>query len=250
VESRPERDRTRLFYAEGMRFVARALDSPRHRIETALYAPGLHDHPFALRLLDALRARGVPVLNVSPAAYRRLSLVDEPQGIAVVVRQRWERLHRVAPEAGLCWLVLDTVRAPGNLGTVIRTLDAVGAAGVILLGGAVDPYAPQVVRATMGAVFAQRFVRATEAEFARWRARHGVTLVGTSPHAAEDYHAFRYPAPLALWMGGERAGLSEAQQGACDAVVRIPMAGHSDSLNLATATSVLLYEVFNQRRAV
>jgi len=224
------------------------MESPRHHIESAVIAPGLLSNPFAHRLARRLRESDIPRLELSPAAYRSLSRVEDPQGIAVVVRQRWERLTRVGPDAGLCWVVLDTVRSPGNLGTVIRTIDAVGAAGVILIGDPIDPYAPEVVRATMGAVFAVRFVRTTEAEFDRWRVRQGVTLVGTSPHATDDYCSVRYPARLALWMGGERRGLSDEAQARCDRVVRIPMVGKSDSLNLAMATSVLLYEVFNQQR--
>jgi TrmH family RNA methyltransferase len=231
-----------------MRFVSLALSNRFSKIETVVASPDLLTHPYGRKLLHTLDAQGAPVLEVTPNVFRALSIAEEPQGIGAVLRQRWERMDRVRPDIGLCWLALDTVRSPGNLGTLLRTMDAVGGAGLILLGDTIDPYAPDVIRATMGALFTQRFVRTNETEFARWRARHGVTLIGTSPRAADDYTALRYPERLVLWMGGERQGLSGEQMARCDRVVRIPMVGQSDSLNLAIATSVLLYQVFNQRR--
>jgi RNA methyltransferase, TrmH family len=248
ISSAEERRKTGLFFTEGLRFVAQAVAHPFSALQTAVVAPELLTNPFGHKLLKTLRDANVPVLEVNAAVFRRLSRQEEPQGLGVVARQRWERLHRIRPDAGLCWLALDTVRAPGNLGTILRTMDAVGGAGLILLGDAIDPYDPVVVRATMGALFTQRFVRTTPADFARWRERHGVTLIGTSPHATDEYGAVAYPERLVLWMGGERQGMTDEQIAACDRMVRIPMVGHSDSLNLATATAVLLYEVFNQRR--
>jgi TrmH family RNA methyltransferase len=231
-----------------MRFVAQALNSRFAKVETVVVSLDLLTNPYGRRLLDTLKEQPVPVLEVTPDVFYSLSVAEEPQGIGAVVRQRWERMARAHPDAGLCWLALDVVRSPGNLGTILRTMDAVGGAGLILLGDTIDPYAPKVIRATMGALFTQRFVRTSETEFALWRARHGVTLVGTSPRAAVDYTVLPYPERLVLWMGGERKGLSDGQMTACDRTVRIPMVGRTDSLNLATATGVVLYEVFNQRR--
>ena len=135
------------------------------------------------------------------------------------------------------------MQSPGNLGTILRTCEAVGAAGVILLGPQADPYDPSAIRATMGALFAQRLVRATWDEFAAWKRRHGCLLVGTSPSGKIDYRAVAYTPPTVLWMGWERQGLSPEQQALCDVMARIPMAGRSDSLNLAVSTGVMLYEI-------
>ena len=140
------------------------------------------------------------------------------------------------------------MRSPGNLGTILRTGEAVGASGLILIGDGVDPYDPACVRATMGAVFGQRFVRATEGELTAWKRRTGARLIGTSPHAKSDYRAVAYPPGTILFMGGERQGLSAQMQSLCDENVHIPMVGAGDSLNLAVATAVMLYEVFGQRR--
>ncbi len=246
LNTRKERDRTGLFFAEGLRFVAEAL-AAQTPIKTIITAPKRLNHPFAQKLLRRAAQRGVPLLEVMPDVFLSHSRAEEPQWIGAVAAQRWEKLAQVSPAAGLCWVALDTIHSPGNLGTIIRTSDAVGAAGLILIGPDVDPYDQACVRATMGAVFSQRFVRATEREFREWKARHGCVLVGTSPHAPDDYRAVEYPAPLLLWMGGERQGLSTAQQAACDRVVRIPIVGRSDSLNVAVATGIMLYEVFRRR---
>jgi RNA methyltransferase, TrmH family len=249
TQSREARDSQGAFFVEGLRFVAAALANPHSEIECAVIAPELATHPFIATLRQQLRARDISLQRISDSLYRRLSIAEEPQGIGVIARQRLQPLGRVGPEAGLCWLALDTIRSPGNLGTICRTADAVGAAGLILLGSSIDPFDPQVVRATMGSLFTLRLVRTDEASFARWREKHSVTLVGTSPHAATDYHDFSFPERTVLWLGGERQGLGEHQLAACDEIVQIPMVGTADSLNVATASAILLYEVFNQHRA-
>lgn len=222
-------------------------------LRTAIAVPKMLSHPFARKLWAQLERDGVPCLPVSPEQFLRLSRAQEPQWIGAVAAQRWERLDQITPGPELCWLALDTLHSPGNLGTLLRTCDAVGAAGLMLIGPAIDPYDPATVRSTMGALFSQHFVRANLPDLLAWKRKHHGLLVGTSPHAGLDYQAAAYPSaaerrPLILWLGGERQGLTGEQQAACDCTVRIPMVGRSDSLNLAVAASVLLYEVFNQRR--
>jgi len=248
---RQERDRTQTFFAEGLRFVGQAV-AQNAQIEAVLVVPKTLEHPFGLRLRRQLEQKRVPIWEVTPELFLRLSRAEEPQWIGAVVRQRWDPPNCLsslrASTSGLCWVALDQVHSPGNLGTILRTGDAVGASGLILIGDAVDPYDPACVRATMGAIFAQRLVRLSPAEFAAWKRREGCHLVGTSPHGAQDYRAVVYPPQIVLFMGGERRGLSEERRRLCDHLVRIPMVGRSDSLNLAVATGILLYEVFNQRR--
>jgi len=244
---RAERDRTQTFFAEGLRFVGQAVAQGAH-VEAVLVVPKTLDHPFGLRLRRQLEQKRVPIWEVTPELFLRVSRAEEAQWIGAVVRQRWEAPARAASASGLCWVGLDEVHSPGNLGTILRTGDAVGAAGLILIGDAVDPYDPACVRATMGAIFAQRLVRVPAAGLAAWKHERGLHFVGTSPRAARDYRDVSYPAPTVLLMGGERKGLSEERLRLCDDLVRLPMVGQSDSLNLAVATGVLLYEVFNQRR--
>lgn len=247
--SRAERDRTHTFFAEGLRFVGQAVAQGAH-VEAVLVVPKTLDHPFGLRLRRQLEQKRVPIWEVTPELFLRVSRAEEAQWIGAVVRQRWEPPAHVPSAPSLCWVALDEVHSPGNLGTILRTGDAIGAAGLILIGDAVDPYDPACVRATMGAIFAPRLVRVPAATFGVWKRQSGLHLVGTSPRAAHDYRAVSYPAPTVLLIGGERKGLSEERLRLCDDLVRLPMVGQSDSLNLAVATGILLYEVFNQRREI
>lgn len=247
LRSREERERTGLFYLEGMRFVTQALHH-HAKIEHLLVCQELLTHPYAQRLVHEQKKRGIPIVDVSRLVMERLSQVVDSQGLGAVVRQRWQRLESVKPRGELCWIAVETIRSPGNLGTILRTSDAVGGAGLILLGNETDPYDPGTVRATMGAMFTQRFVRSSKAEIIHWKRRQQYLLVGTSPGAPQDYQGVSYRTPLIVLIGEERKGLSAELQAMCDLVVRIPMVGESDSLNVAMATGVMLYEVFNQRR--
>ncbi len=247
LRHRKDRDRSGLFFIEGIRIVAEAADLGAG-IETLVIAPDLLESRFAQELVARLRGHGVPVLDVTDDVFRSISLKEGPQGIGAVVRQQRFRLGDVRAGKGLCWVALEEVADPGNLGTILRTADAVGASGVILVGSTTDPYDPEAVRASMGAIFPQRVVEASLEELATWKREQGCFLVGTSDAAGADYRDIAYPRPVVLFMGSERQGLSDAAVALTDMMVQIPMVGHSDSLNLAVATGVMLYEIFNQRQ--
>lgn len=217
-------------------------------VEVLIAAPDLLVSDFGRSLLDQAQEKGITTLEVSDEVFASLSVKEGPQGLAALVHEQWTSLDQSQPAPGDIWVALDTVADPGNLGTILRTGDAAGARGVILLDQSTDPYDPTALRASMGAVFAQQLIRATHSEFAGWQRRGGYIVVGTSDAAAVDYHHARYPNPVILLMGSERQGLSEGLLAMCSQVVRIPMAGRSDSLNLAVATGIVLYEVINQRR--
>jgi TrmH family RNA methyltransferase len=244
---RSERENTGLFYAEGLRFAAEALKAGAP-LEMTLYCPGLLND-FGRSLVRRMERAGTTCYPVSAEVLHSVALNDEPQGIGLVANQRWDPLKAITPSSGLCWIALETIQSPGNLGTIIRTAEAVGAAGLILLDDSIDAYHPATVRASMGAMFAEklRFVRTTPGRFLQWKQRHGCILVGTSPSASLLYTEVEYPGPVVLMMGGERKGLSSEQQEACDVMVRLPMTGRSDSLNVAVAAGVMLYEVLRQR---
>lgn len=247
LRERKERAQSGLFYIEGLRIVGEALQH-RADVSTLVAAPELLSSDFGEDLLHEAYNRGVPVMEVSAAVFESFSLKEGPQGIAAVVRQRWMALEAVQPVPGDLWVALDAVADPGNLGTILRTADATGARGVILLDHSTDPYDPTAIRASMGAIFSQHLVRATFDEFLAWKIHQSIGLVGTSDKASMDYHSCVYPDPMVLLMGSERMGLHERALQACDMVVAIPMLGSSDSLNLAVATGVALYEILNQRR--
>ena len=154
---RKERDKTGLFWTEGLRFVAQAVQG-RVPLETVLWVPKMLTHPFGQKLMRQCRAAQVPCWEVTPEVFLRLSRAEEAQWIGAVGRQRWTNMVDAPPHAGLCWLALDTVQSPGNLGTILRTCEATGAAGVILIGPQADPYDPgdpgddgRAVRAAVGA---------------------------------------------------------------------------------------------------
>ena len=235
------------FLIEGIRPLSEAVRLGV-RIEKLIVVPKLLEGRLAEKVVKQLRIKGVPCLGMLPEVYYSFTQAEEPQGVAAIVRQRWEDLEKVRPGQGLCWLVAEAVQSPGNLGTIIRTCEAVGGAGLILLGDGADPYDPATVRASMGALFGIRFVRSSCVQFAEWKTRRQVTLVGASPSAPEDYQAVDYPRPTMLLVGCEKRGVTPEVMALCDRLVKIPMVGRSDSLNVGVAASLMLYELFNQRR--
>jgi RNA methyltransferase, TrmH family len=211
-------------------------------------APELLTSEVGLNLVREQQQRGVETFEVSADVFQSIAMKDAPVGIGAVLRQQWLPLAQVSVLAGDLWVALDEVADPGNLGTILRTIDAVGGKGIILLDRSTDPYDPTAIRASMGALFSQKLVKASFEEFAIWKRTQQVALVGTSGGAAQDYQLVHYPAGLVVLMGSEREGLDEDHMRLCDQMVRIPMAGRSDSLNLAVATGVVIYEIFNQQR--
>lgn len=248
LRQRKEREASGLCFVEGIRQVAEAARS-RAAIERLLVAPALLASPFANELVAEQTRAGIPLLELSRELFTTLSQKDGPQGIAAVVRQRWAALEHARLETAPGWVALVEPADPGNLGTIIRTADAVGASGVFLIGPSADPYDAVALRASMGATFSMALVRCGWDEFTRWQSAQGAPLVGAADQAATDFQAVRYAQPLVLLMGSERHGLTPAQQARCDQLVAIPMRGRADSLNLGVATGVMLYELLRQQRA-
>jgi len=245
LANRRERDSRGVFFAEGARLVKAALDNGAE-IEQAVVAPERFSEEEG-RLLDALIERGVPVLEVTPAVFDSLSFREESQPIGIVAKQRWEAIADIQ-ETRRCWVALPDIQHPGNLGTVVRTCDAVGGDGAILVGRTTDPYHPIAVRGTLGAIFSQRIVQASPSEFEGWVRSGEYTVVGTALEGSTDYREADYASkPVVLLMGSERVGLTEEQKALCDTLVRIPMAGYVESLNLAIAAALVLYEIHRQR---
>ena len=183
------------------------------------------------------------VLEVSEKVIASITRRDNPQMVVGIFDQRWKPLKDIRPKDGETWVALDRVRDPGNLGTIIRTADAAGASGVILVGDATDPFSLETVRATMGSVFAVPVARATPEEFIAWRKSAGVSIVATHLAGAVDYRTIDYrKKPVVLLMGNEQSGLPDQLAKEADALARIPQQGRADSLNLAIATAVMLFE--------
>lgn len=243
---RAHRDARRAFFVEGVRNVVHALENG-FPIELIIWSEKLLIVPIARKLVRDRCRSGTPTLHVSPEDFRRVSATPRASGVGAIVAQRWSPLHGASPKAGLCWVLLEAVRSEGNLGSLIRTSEAIGGAGFILVGHSIDPYTPGVVRASMGALFRQSFIRTNDRGLRNWVRRHRCRVVGASPGGSADLHRFDYPRPTILVLGEERQGLSPAQRDLCTDLVRIPMVGAADSLNLAVAGSLLLYEVYRAR---
>jgi TrmH family RNA methyltransferase len=234
------RDETGLFIAEGQKLVRDAADGG-WPIHTLAYAAKLAGEPALGTLAAATKADGGAVLEVSAPVLEKITRRDNPQNVVGVFAQRFAAEAEVGRDG--IWVALDRVRDPGNLGTIIRTIDAAGLAGVALVGTSCDPFALEAVRATMGSIFHVPVARLSEEALVRQAKRHGARLVGTHLTAeAIDYRAADYRRPLILLMGNEQQGLTETLTAACDQVVRIPMHGRADSLNLAVSTGLMVYE--------
>lgn len=252
LSQRKKRRETGLFFAEGIRLAGEAVQTGAD-IETLVVAPELLRSDFGRDTVQRAERDGVEVLYVSDDVFQTLSRKDGPQGLGAVVRQRWTVLDDIGaddstPDKTLGWVVLEDVGNPGNLGSVLRTCEAVGASGVILLGDTADPYDPASVRGSMGSIFTQRVVRTELESLISWRNKTDLPMVGASDTATVDYREAGYAPPVLLCLGSEQHGLSETHLAACDQIVRIPMVGRADSLNLAVAAGVLLYDVFNWAR--
>jgi RNA methyltransferase, TrmH family len=248
-KDRAYRDASRLFFIEGVRNFVQVTDN-RFELVTILFSERLLTAPLARKLVRQARRDGVPTINLTPEQFRQISTTERASGVAAIVKQRWAKLTQISPAGGLCWVALETVRSAGNLGTLIRTSAAVGGAGLLLIGNQIDPFDPDVMRASMSGIFSQQFVRTDFARLDEWLQRHKCPTIGASPDGLQDLHQFDYPRSTVLFLGEERQGLTAQQRDLCQHLVRIPMVGEADSLNLGVAGSLLLYEVYRGRNSV
>ncbi len=243
LTQKKSREETGAFMAEGLKLVIDALELG-WTIRTLVYAKAAKGKPLVDQVAAKTVAAGGLVLEVNEKVIASITRRDNPQMVVGIFDQRWKALKDIRPIEGETWVALDRVRDPGNLGTIIRTADAAGASGVILIGETTDPFSLETVRATMGSVFAVPVARATPEEFLGWVKKAGVSLVATHLAGAVDYRTIDYRRkPVVLLMGNEQSGLPDQLAKEADALARIPQEGRADSLNLAVATAVMLFEV-------
>lgn len=235
LRQRKARAETGLFVVEGLHPVGEAVEAG-WEVESILYTPDVMTSSFA----HALLLRNPSMLQpVSRAVMESLADKENPQGILALVHQRSPRLADLA--AARQTVAIVSPQDPGNVGTILRTMDSMAADALVLADGGVDPYHPTSVRASMGALFWKPVTQASFAELIDWSREHNWQRIGTSAHASVDYREFRPTLPWLLVLGNEQKGLSQEQQAACDIVVSLPMRGRSSSLNLAVAAGILLY---------
>ena len=241
LHMRKEREETGLFLAEGLKIVTEAVELG-HAPKTLLYGPGA-DHPLLKKAVQAAEKAGGEVIEVTRDILEKVSRRENPQAVVAVFAQAFTPLAAIEPKSAPCWVALQAVRDPGNLGTIVRTADAAGCGGVILVGDCCDPYSVEAVRATMGSIFAVPLAKATVEEFIAWRHGWPGSVVGTLLTADTDYRAARYERPTLILMGNEQQGLPPELASVCDVNVKIPMRGRADSLNLSVATGIMIYAV-------
>lgn len=222
-----------LFLVEGIHHVGEAMESGWD-VEALLYSPDLLASTFAADLISRFGGTSQPV---SAEVMTSLADKDHPQGILAVVRQR----HVSDPPVLQSGVALVSPQDPGNLGTVLRTLDAVNVDALFLLDGGVELYHPTVIRSSMGTIFWKPVIQTSFEAFHGWARSEGVQLIGSSARADVDYQTLVPQAPWVLILGNEQKGLSPAQLNACDVTISLPMHGRVSSLNLAVAAGVLLY---------
>ena len=249
LRQRKYRDKERAFFVEGIQPVTQAI---KHHadIQILIVSPDIvGDHPVRA-LIEEKRAAGTRLVQVTPAAFGSISSRDDPSGVAAIVSASPADVSELEISSDSVFIALDEVGNPGNLGAIIRTLDAIQGGGVILIGSATDPYHPTAVKASMGTIFALPVCRMPDfASLRRWAHDQKITLVTTSAKAGTSHWSTEIPLPATLVFGSEGRGLPKDVLDSGDVVVRIPIEGSASSLNLAIAASVLIYEVQRRRRA-
>lgn len=241
LHQRKHRDETGLFMVEGIHQIGAAVEANAH-LEAIYYAPQVLRSQFANKLVEDVSSSGIPCYPTTKEVFASLTLRENPQGILAVLRQSQYRLVDLKP-ANFSWgVACVSPQDPGNVGAILRTIDAMGADGLILIEGGVDAYHPTAVRASMGSLFRHLVVRASFPDFSLWAGENGYHVYGSSARGSTNYRQVPgYQRPAILLMGSERQGLTEEQASICERMICLPMRGEVTSLNLAVAAGVLLY---------
>ena len=238
---RKYRKETGLFVAEGLRSVIEAINCGNVP-EQLVYSDSIDIREELQRAIDETSARGGLCLKVGEAVLEKLSRKENPQMVMGVFKQKFGHLAAINPNKSQCWVALEEVRDPGNLGTIIRTVDGVGADGVILIGQCCDPFSVEATRATMGSIFSVPIVPCSRSDFLDLTVTWPGSIIATALNDnTVDFREANYKKPLILVMGNEQAGITETLQNAVHQTVKLPMNGRADSLNLAIATGIMLY---------
>ena len=239
LRQKKARDESGLFLVEGILHVGEAAEAD-WEFDTLIYCLERLKSDFGRQLVDRLIHKGVRCLQVTENAFEAFAEKENPQGIAALVRQK-QRSLKDMPVFEFAVAIISP-QDPGNVGTILRSIDAVGADGLILLDGGVEPYHPSAVRASMGTIFWKPFCTATFVEFSEWAAAKGVRIIGTSAHATVDFRQVKLDArPTILLLGSEQKGLLPEQVATCNDLIALSMHGRATSLNLAVAAGIFLY---------
>ena len=249
LKDRRDRDETGLFLIEGYREISRALQG-KVVIENLFFSETLFLGSNEPALLSEIQNQGAEMYSCTEQVLRKISYRDRPDGLVAVARQMDTSFQNFAPQFSSknpFLLIAEAIEKPGNLGTILRSCDAVGVDAVIVSDKCTDLFNPNVVRASVGTLFTQPVIEAEGIELLRFLKKNHIQILAATPHAEKEFTKTDLTGPLAIVVGTEQLGLSKLWMDAADIQVRIPMKGEADSLNVATATTLLLYEVLRQR---
>ncbi|MCB1181611.1 MAG: RNA methyltransferase [Chlamydiia bacterium] len=245
---RKERDMHQRFLIEGYRELLRAHEGG-WEVETLYYCPDLFLGTNEFLLIKNIQKKGASTFEMCKKVFTRLSYRDRPDGLIGIGKYTFRSLNQLLRKGVSPFLVVtEAIEKPGNLGTIFRSADAAGATGVIVCDKCTDPYNPNVVRASVGTLFTVPLAEAGGSETLDWLQAHKIPLIATTPGADLEYFDTDLTGPIAIAVGTEQLGLTDKWLTRADKKVKIPMSGRADSLNVATATTLLLYEVVRQRR--
>lgn len=251
LKERSVRDETGLFLIEGFREVSRAVKGGV-RLQTLFFCPDFFLGENEPALIEEIRKSGCSIYLCAEHVFEKLSYRDRPDGLVAIASAMRHGLNDLAPKIMASknpfLLIAEAIEKPGNLGSMLRSADAVHVDGVIICDRCTDIYNPNVVRASVGTLFTQPVVEAAGGETLLWLREKKIKVVAATPHAKEEFTEADLTGGVAIAVGTEQLGLSDAWLEACDLQVRIPMNGIADSLNVATAATLLLYEVLRQRK--
>ncbi len=248
---RKERDALALFLVEGYREIERAYGA-HWPLDTLFICPPLFLGTNEPALIENLRAKKVTIISCSESVFRKLSYRDRPDGLLAIAKQKQRTLEQfdfsLASTIPL-FIIAESIEKPGNLGTILRSADAAGVHGLIVADPCTDIFNPNVVRASVGTLFTVPIVQTTSDKALDWLKCHAISILAATPHATVNFTEADLTKPLAIAMGTEQFGLSKQWMNHAHLQVRIPMHGSADSLNVAMATTLMLYETLRQRQS-
>lgn len=248
LRDKPERDKTERFLIEGYRELFRAC-SAGQQVETVFMCPELFLGANEGSLIEKLAATGARIFQTSDKVFHKISYRDRPDGLLAIAVQQRSKLDDLALSPSPFLVVAEAIEKPGNLGTILRSSDAVGVDALIVCDRCTDVFNPNVVRASVGTLFTVPVVETSSQQTILWLKSKGIAILAATPSAEREFTAIDMRGPLAIVVGTEQLGLSDQWMSQADLKVKIPMCGVADSLNVAMATTLLLYEALRQRRA-
>jgi RNA methyltransferase, TrmH family len=247
LRQRSHRDELGLMLIEGYRELKRAMDN-RHVPTALLYCPAFYQGANEPALIERCRAAGVELLECAEPVFAKMSYRDRPEGLLAVAPQVRRQLADLTVPGNALVVVAEAIEKPGNLGTILRSADAAGVHALIVCDQCTDVNNPNVVRASIGTLFTVPVAESSSPEALAWLRARGIRILAATPHAETEYFDVDLRPATAMVVGTEQYGLSSAWMEQADLKVRIPMRGQADSLNVAAATILLLYEAVRQRR--